>query len=163
MSSWYPGKSEKPRLAVFGFPARSGEYVEKDKQRRKEVFCTLCKNLLNYTGSTTNMIVHLQYRHMAEYNELVSILKSKPSDGRTMCTPVYIKMDIQDQLLLAEGVCRQLGIVNYHPEVETWRGGSKGRDNSNSSDGIVTVPLVRVSMLQSVRVLPITARWSPLK
>ena len=75
-------------------------------------------------------------------------------DGRTMCTPVYIKMDAQDQLLLAEGVCRQLGIVNYHPEVETWRGGSKVRDSSNSSDGIVTVPLVRVSMLQSVRVLP---------
>ena len=54
----------------------------------------------------------------------------------TMCTPVYIKMDAQDQLLLAEGVCRQLGIVSYHPEVETWRGGSKGKDKT------VTVPLV---------------------
>ena len=71
-----------------------------------------------------------------------------------MCTPVYIKMDVQNWLLLAEGVCRQLGIVNYHPEVETWRGGSKGRDNSNSSDGIVTVLLVWVSMLQSLHVLP---------
>ena len=69
-----------------------------------------------------------------------------------MCTPVYIKMDAQDQLLLAEGVCRQLGIVSYHPEVETWRGGSKGRDIS--ADETVTVPLVRVSMLQSMYVLP---------
>ena len=73
-------------------------------------------------------------------------------DGKTMCTPVYIKMDAQDQLLLAEGVCRQLGIVSYHPEVETWRGGSKGRDNR--SDKTVTVPSVRVNMLKSMRVLP---------
>ena len=73
-------------------------------------------------------------------------------DGKTMCTPVYIKMDAQDQLLLAEGVCRQLGIISYHPEVKTWRGGFKGRDDS--SEKKVTVPLVRVSMLQSTRVLP---------
>ena len=38
---------------------------------------------------------------------------------QTMCTPVYIKMDVHDQLL-SEGVCRQLGIVTYHPDVETW-------------------------------------------
>ena len=30
-------------------------------------------------------------------------------DSRTVCIPVYIKMNAQDQLLLAEGVCRQLG------------------------------------------------------
>ena len=76
-------------------------------------------------------------------------------NGKTMCTPIYIKMDAQDQLLLAEGVCRQLGIVSYHPEVETWRGGSKGRIAVQiSSDKTVTVPLVRVSMLRSMRVLP---------
>lgn len=32
-------------------------------------------------------------------------------DGRTMCTPVYIK-DARDPLLLSEGVCRQLGILS---------------------------------------------------
>ena len=69
-------------------------------------------------------------------------------NGKTMCMPVYIKMNAQDQLLLAEGVCRQLGIVSYHPEVETWRGGSKGKDKT------VTVPFVRVSMLKSMHVLP---------
>jgi len=31
-------------------------------------------------------------------------------DGKTMCTPVYVKMDSPDPLLLSEGVCRQLGI-----------------------------------------------------
>ena len=40
---------------------------------------------------------------------------------KTMCTPIYITMDAQDQLLLAEGVCRQLGIVSYHPEVDLER------------------------------------------
>ena len=61
-------KAKNPVWWFFGFPARSSEYVEKDKWCRKEVFCTLCKNPLNYTGSTTNMIVHLQYCHLAEYN-----------------------------------------------------------------------------------------------
>ena len=73
-------KAKSPIWRFFGFPACSGEYVEKDKRRRKEVFCTLCKNALNYTGNTTNMIVHLQHCHLAEYNELVSLPKSKPSE-----------------------------------------------------------------------------------
>ena len=46
-------------------------------------------------------------------------------DDKTMCTPVYIKVDAHDQLLLSEGVCRQLGILKYHSEVEPWRGGRK--------------------------------------
>jgi len=33
-------------------------------------------------------------------------------------TPVYIKMDAHDQLLLSEGLCRQLEIVSYDPAVE---------------------------------------------
>ena len=38
-------------------------------------------------------------------------------------TPVYVKMDAREhQLLLSEGVCRQLGIVQYHPQVQMWRG-----------------------------------------
>ena len=39
--------------------------------------------------------------------------------GKTMKTMVYIKMDAPDQLLLSEGVCRQLGIVSYHPSLTT--------------------------------------------
>ena len=38
----------------------------------------------------------------------------------TIKTPVYIKMDAHDQLLLSEGVCRQLEILHYHPSVERW-------------------------------------------
>ena len=34
-----------------------------------------------------------------------------------MHTPVYLKMDAHDDLLLSEGLCWQLGIVSYHPKV----------------------------------------------
>ena len=51
-----------------------------------------------------------------------------------MCTPIYIKMDAADQLLLSEGVCRQLGVVTFHPNAEQWRGRSKkARKNTTSS------------------------------
>ena len=46
-------------------------------------------------------------------------------DDKTMCTPVYIKMDAAGQLLLSEGVCCQLGVVTFHPKVEQWRERSK--------------------------------------
>ena len=42
--------------------------------------------------------------------------------GKEMSTAVYIKMDATDQLLLSEGVCRQLSIIHYHPYAEIWRG-----------------------------------------
>jgi len=41
--------------------------------------------------------------------------------NRKMKTTIYIKMNAHDQLLLSEGVCRQLGIVQYHPDVRVWR------------------------------------------
>ena len=37
--------------------------------------------------------------------------------GITMLTPVYIKLDAPEPLLLSEGVCRQLNILSYHPNV----------------------------------------------
>ena len=101
--------------------------------------------------------------------------------GRTMCTPVYIKTNAHEQLLLSEGVCRQLGILQYHPDVEPWRGGRKrnqtptgtsvpgpnGKDTGNMDNGTTSaeaprqpveqtaeVPTVRVHLVQSVRLLP---------
>ena len=59
-------------------------------------------------------------------------------DGKTMCTPVYIKMDAADQLLLSEGVCWQLRVITFHPNVE--------------SDA--RVPTIRVNLVQSVHLLP---------
>ena len=36
---------------------------------------------------------------------------------KPMQTAIYVKMDAHDDLLLSEGVCRQLDIITYHPHV----------------------------------------------
>ena len=46
-------------------------------------------------------------------------------NGTTMKTPIYLKMDASLQLLLAEGVCRQLDIISYHPEVVSKKEGGR--------------------------------------
>ena len=63
---------------------------------------------------------------------------------KTMKTTVYVKMDAQEQLLLSEGVCRQLGIVTYHPSIEP----SKVPDKDSDADALV--PTVRVCLVQSL-------------
>jgi len=77
---------------------------------------------------------------------------------------VYVKMDAQDQLLLSEGVCRQLGIIQYHPSVrpceQRHSTTDPGRELSNTSQECVKhgdyalVPVVTVRLLQSVSLLP---------
>ena len=49
-------------------------------------------------------------------------------DGLAMNTPVYIKLDASEPLLLPEGVCRQLRIISYHPDVTDKRGWSPGEE-----------------------------------
>ena len=59
---------------------------------------------------------------------------------------MYVKMDAFDDLLLSEGVCRQLGIVEYHPQVDA---------NKPNRDPEVEPPpsalSVRIQLVQSVR------------
>ena len=66
----------------------------------------------------------------------------------TMQTPVYIKMDAADQLLLSEGVCRQLGIVTYHDEV------GKCKADRKQEQRKAIVPAVSVSTVKTIHVLP---------
>ena len=77
---------------------------------------------------------------------------------KKMHTSVYIKMDAYDQLLLSEGVCRQLGIVSYHPSVEIWRGARKQKrkqvHQKNKESRPTQVPSVRVRLVQTVRLPP---------
>jgi len=74
---------------------------------------------------------------------------------KTMTTPIYLKMDAHDQLLLSEGVCRQLGIISYHPNVKIWRGGRKQppqrKKTSEATVLTVRVLTVRVRTLQSLQ------------
>ena len=50
----------------------NGDFIEKDKKKHTKVFCKLCPKKINYQGSTTNMMVHLQYNHCAEYMKVKS-------------------------------------------------------------------------------------------
>ena len=76
--------------------------------------------------------------------------------GKTLRTTVYIKMDAVDQLLLSEGVCRQLGIVAYHPSVL-----ARNAVKNKSEDALV--PSIRVSLVQSLRLPPSQSAVVPVK
>ena len=72
-------------------------------------------------------------------------------DGKSLTTPVYLKMNSPDGLLLSEGVCRQLGIIMYHNEVRPVKTNS-GKTMPDKS--LSTVPLVKVSLVKKVNLLP---------
>ena len=55
-------------------------------------------------------------------------------NGTTMQTPVYIKLDASKPLLLSEGVCRQLRILSYHPDVTGRKDKSQVRVRSPNKD-----------------------------
>ena len=69
-------------------------------------------------------------------------------DRKAIKTVIYIKMDAVDQLLLSEGVCRQLRMVTNHPAVRL-RKTSKG-----TVPGGAIVPSIRVRLVQSLRLPP---------
>ena len=90
-----------------------------------------------------------------------------------MITTVYVKMDAHDELLLSEGVCQQLGIINYHPQVrlreKRWQKASKEEFKTEERGGEIgfgdgaIVPTVRVKLIQSVRVLPFHTAQVPVR
>ena len=74
-----------------------------------------------------------------------------------MRTPIYFKMDAPEQLLLSEGVCRQLGIITYHTEVQPVERGKADKPtkiSKTAKDGNCVVPTVRVRLVKDVRILP---------
>ena len=56
-------------------------------------------------------------------------------------------MNAKEQLLLS-GVCRQLGILSYHPDVKPHKI-TKG--DQPGAEGTARVPTVRVKLVQSAR------------
>ena len=74
-------------------------------------------------------------------------------------TTIYIKLDASEPLLLSEGVCCQLGIVTYHPDVTPTT--PCKRENA-------TVPAVRVRLIETIKLPPRSNRgivaevgWEP--
>ena len=73
-------------------------------------------------------------------------------DGETVNTPVCLKMDSAEELLLSEGVCRQLHIIRYHSDMMSEKNAAK----KSSSDCVV--PLTQMRWTQSACVLPNQSR-----
>lgn len=73
-------------------------------------------------------------------------------NDKTMTTPVYVKFDAHDQLRLSEGVCRQLGIITYHPSAEPWRGGKKAAEHQPTKpmEEKVNVPRITIRLISSL-------------
>ena len=80
---------------------------------------------------------------------------------KTMCTPIYIKMDSQEALLLSEGVCRQLGMVTYHSGVVVR--GEQGHSRHAGQKEAARVPGVRVRLVDSVRLLPLQSMMATVE
>ena len=76
----------------------------------------------------------------------------------TMCTTVYLKMDAHDSLLLSEGVCHQLGIISYHPNVEASPSTSSTPTTAESNVPVGSVSVVRVHLVKSTRLLPLQSK-----
>ena len=53
----------------FVFPSKDGKYIEPDKKKRTEVHCQSCKQILKYSGNTTNPRFHLDSHHCKEFKE----------------------------------------------------------------------------------------------
>ena len=90
---------------------------------------------------------------------------------------VYIKMDTPDPLLLSEGVCRQLGILQYHPDVQVCflkktqqtLLGSIPEETEKLAEGLAyitpadtIVPTIFVRLIQSLPLLPIHCAVVPV-
>ena len=68
-------------MAFFGFPAKDGQFVEKDKKKRNEVTCKLCFQVLKCVSNTTNMRFHLQTRHHREYAAMEPQERTRPASS----------------------------------------------------------------------------------
>ena len=71
----------------------------------------------------------------------------------TIHTPVYLKMDAQEQLLLSEGVCSQLGLVTYHSGVASTHVQDSATEDRGQTE-LAQIPVVSVQLLQTTSVLP---------
>ena len=90
--------------------------------------------------------------------------------GKTMTTPLYIKVDPEEHLLLSEGVCQQLGIIRYHPDVEPWRRQKNSAIVPAGSDGPINppilgavIPMISIKLVKSLCLPPVQCAVIPVQ
>ena len=74
---------------------------------------------------------------------------------KDMITPVYVKMDAPDPLLLSEGVCRQLDIVSYHENVDPKQTTLPKRHSPDAAEAVKTQLVGEISASQRAETLPL--------
>ena len=76
-------------------------------------------------------------------------------DGRVLNTSVYVKMDSPNDLLLSEGVCRQLGNIHYRPEVRPVKDTGKSISWLSLIQDSADVPWVKICVVSLCTTFPI--------
>ena len=69
-------------------------------------------------------------------------------DGKVLRTPIYIKMDAYDQLVL---MCSQLGIVGYHRDVWLGRKLEMETEKAKPEQQIKDAPVLSVKQVRTMR------------
>ena len=77
-------KAKSPVWKHFGFKAKDSQFV-KDEWKRTTMYCTICKNPLSYKGNMTNLMVHLQYHHRAEFRKKVEAQEKEKVTSKFWC------------------------------------------------------------------------------
>ena len=94
-------------------------------------------------------------------------------NGKTMKTPLYIKLDAPEQLPLAEGACRQLHIISYHPDVTCRTSAMKKymeekkvqprKCKKTRQKKCLVEQVAQVGLIHSVRVLPCQCTYAQVE
>ena len=81
-----------------------------------------------------------------------SFTLSQPKACYTCGSTRHLAKDCKAISKESEGVCRQLGIVSYHPQVEEWKGRQKQAGTRTKNR--IKVPTILVKLINSVSLLP---------
>ena len=87
-------------------------------------------------------------------DSLLLFMGSVSFGGQKVVTPIYINMDSEEPLLLAEEVCRQLQIVTYHPDVLQGSQAPVERTKPEASTTSDEVSQCQVTLVHTLTLLP---------
>ena len=85
-------------------------------------------------------------------------------EDKQVHTTIYVKTEASDPLLLSEAICRQLGIIHYHPNVKTLDGNRESEAAKQSTKTCSKQALnSKVKMIQTVRLAAQHTAVMPVK
>ena len=84
----------------FGFPAKEGQYLEKNKKKLQHVYCKVCKKQPSYVGITANLTSHLKNHYSNEYHKCQTAENGTSAVEATQSKQQSIKDAFQGMTLL---------------------------------------------------------------